>query len=570
MRGGFCVALLFLALSASAADFVVTNTNASGDGSLAQAILSANAAPGSRVLFGLEGTPPFTIELDAALPPVIESTDILGESQPGYVGRPWIRIVNRSAGPAVDIRASASGSSVTALEFLLTQGEGVLSAARYTSIAACTFARLGAPKADEAPAIRLLGDDAFLVNNRLSFGSSCLVAEGAEPLVFSNTFDGCYATAMTFDTAFNATVGDNVVGPAVVYGSPAIIVDADADSCYVARNRITGVWGGIDIRSSNNYVAENDIPSADTFGIRVDGGTQNRLTQNHVATSRGIVLVNGGNHALQPLVLDRAVVSGNTTSVRGHLGKPGYYEIQVYASDGCSAQRRFVGSGGTDQGFFTIDIAAIAPGTSVSAVAIDSSAEDSTFADTSAFSNCVTATGSASVPAPAVTLDTPEGWPPFDARLSGAIHENARVFFGAAEGKVTRGTTPRLVRVPEGSGTVNVVVRHPDGRETSPGAFTYRKPCYVYVNRRVNDASIRLGESTTLSVLAATEAPPMTYQWYLGRYPDKTRPIVGASQSSITVSPTSTTEYWVMITNACGRFNVSDATVSLPRRRATR
>src|SRR3954462_11838485 len=80
------VLLLGAASKLAAADFVVTNTNSSGPGSLYQAITDANNAPGSdRILFNIPGSGVHTISVspDNPLPTVSESLDIDAYSQPG-------------------------------------------------------------------------------------------------------------------------------------------------------------------------------------------------------------------------------------------------------------------------------------------------------------------------------------------------------------------------------------------------------------------------------------------------------------------------------------------------------
>jgi hypothetical protein len=77
------------------------------------------------------------------------------------------------------------------------------------------------------------------------------------------------------------------------------------------------------------------------------------------------------------------------------------------------------------------------------------------------------------------------------------------------------------------------------------------------------NASINSGNSTTLSVSATgTNA---TYQWYLGA-PGSGNTIIGQTASSVTVSPTSTTTYHVVVT-ACGvpvTSNAATVTVCTP------
>lgn len=69
--------------------------------------------------------------------------------------------------------------------------------------------------------------------------------------------------------------------------------------------------------------------------------------------------------------------------------------------------------------------------------------------------------------------------------------------------------------------------------------------------------TIDLGQSTTLSV-SATQA--VSYQWYQGNAPSTTTP-VGTNSPLLTVSPGTTTSYWVRVTNACGIANSVTATV---------
>lgn len=74
--------------------------------------------------------------------------------------------------------------------------------------------------------------------------------------------------------------------------------------------------------------------------------------------------------------------------------------------------------------------------------------------------------------------------------------------------------------------------------------------------------TITSGQSTTISV-TATGSATLTYQWYVGPSGSTTNPITGATSSTITVAPTSTTSYWVRVANTCGSVNSSAATVTV-------
>jgi hypothetical protein len=85
---------------AAAASHVVVNTNDSGEGSLRQAILNANATPGDDLItFDIPGPGPHTIALEASLPPLLPETAetggaiiIDGTREPDYAGTPVVEL----------------------------------------------------------------------------------------------------------------------------------------------------------------------------------------------------------------------------------------------------------------------------------------------------------------------------------------------------------------------------------------------------------------------------------------------------------------------------------------------
>ncbi|MCC7007864.1 MAG: hypothetical protein IT184_03535, partial [Acidobacteria bacterium] len=75
--------------------------------------------------------------------------------------------------------------------------------------------------------------------------------------------------------------------------------------------------------------------------------------------------------------------------------------------------------------------------------------------------------------------------------------------------------------------------------------------------------SIANGATATLTV-AATGTTPLSYQWYLGTSPSTASPIGGATAASYTTPAlTSTTSYWVRVSNAIGTANSTTATVTV-------
>lgn len=75
--------------------------------------------------------------------------------------------------------------------------------------------------------------------------------------------------------------------------------------------------------------------------------------------------------------------------------------------------------------------------------------------------------------------------------------------------------------------------------------------------------TITSGTTATLNV-GASGSSPLSYQWYRGTSGDTSSPIGGATSSSFTTSPlNSTANYWVQVSNACGRVNSNTATVTI-------
>ena len=91
----------------------VTNTDDSGPGTLRQALLDANDAPGENlVLFNLPGAGVHTIALDSALPEITSPVIVNGWSQPGFTGPPLIEITGATITNRVDGLNLTAGRSL--------------------------------------------------------------------------------------------------------------------------------------------------------------------------------------------------------------------------------------------------------------------------------------------------------------------------------------------------------------------------------------------------------------------------------------------------------------------------
>lgn len=97
-------------------DTVVTTTNDSGEGSLRQAILNANANLGQNTIQFQIGTGAQTILLSSALPAIADLTTIDGKSQTGYIDTPLITLDGSGAGTADGLVLTADNSIIQGLQ----------------------------------------------------------------------------------------------------------------------------------------------------------------------------------------------------------------------------------------------------------------------------------------------------------------------------------------------------------------------------------------------------------------------------------------------------------------------
>lgn len=84
----------------------------------------------------------------------------------------------------------------------------------------------------------------------------------------------------------------------------------------------------------------------------------------------------------------------------------------------------------------------------------------------------------------------------------------------------------------------------------------------IVITGQPSSSTISSGEEATLTV-TATGTTPFTYQWYVGTSGNTSNPVPGATGGTLRVSPTSTTSYWVRVSNACGSANSNTATVTV-------
>jgi len=118
-------------------------------------------------------------------------------------------------------------------------------------------------------------------------------------------------------------------------------------------------------------------------------------------------------------------------------------------------------------------------------------------------------------------------------------------------------TTPAL------TATTQYWAEFTNGGCTSRTSTYTVRVCIPAITTQPSGTTIPSGSSATLTAVT-TNISGQTFQWYVGTPGTMTSPVPGATSSSLTISPASTTTYWLRVTGTCGiSVNSAAATVTV-------
>lgn len=100
------------------------------------------------------------------------------------------------------------------------------------------------------------------------------------------------------------------------------------------------------------------------------------------------------------------------------------------------------------------------------------------------------------------------------------------------------------------------------GANSNTATVTVNSCTPAAIGTQPTGSSITQGSQASLSV-TATGTGPFGYQWYVGNSGDTSSPVGGGTTASIQVSPSSTTSYWVKVTNSCNATGVNSNTATV-------
>jgi trimeric autotransporter adhesin len=244
-----CVVTLLLAAGANAATITVPNTDASGPGSLRDAIAAAHATPEADTIVFSIGTGAQTIAVNTSLPAATAPLTIDGTTQPGYGGVPLITLKSPvSGGPPYALTLEAS-AAVRALRFV-DFGSGILGKASLNVVERNEF------------------HNPFAAGFIMFF-----VAGSSGNIIRGNTITG-NGQGINLEASGNHVVQGNRVS------------GRNALSANGSGNQIGGVLAG----EGNTFTSVSSLPAVSLFG------SGNRLEGNTINGGKAEALLVGGNN----------------------------------------------------------------------------------------------------------------------------------------------------------------------------------------------------------------------------------------------------------------------------------
>lgn len=422
------------------ATFTATSIADSGAGSLHQAILDANAIPGpDKIVFNIPGAAPHIISPLSQLPAVTEAVKILGNTEPGYKGKPLIGLDGGAAGgTAIGLGLSShSGSTIRGLAIYDFGGSGIsiTSGSNHKILGNYLGVDTGGNADGKDFGIRIA---LFSSANHIGGKSKALgnvISGNASGGIFIVQSDGTkiFGNYIGTDKSGTLDFGNGLSGVAVRVGAGTSLIQAnlisgnDSDGITIAvsddniirSNRIgTAKDGksplpnfkdGIEFSncSDNNLALKNIIAHNGGMGIAVvDPGTvENKLSRNSFLSNGGLAIDLGpvgvtandpgdgdpGPNALFNFpVITSTKIAGGITTIKGSLDNPaGTVRVEFYRAiadpSGHGEGAKFLGAiNVTTDDFnavpFTVQTAKLKKSQIVTAIAIATSGDTSEFA----------------------------------------------------------------------------------------------------------------------------------------------------------------------------------------------
>ena len=295
--------------------FTVSNTNNNGPGSLRQAMLDANAAPGLGIIeFNIPPTNALTISPTTALPTLTNSILIDGTTQPGFTNSPIVELNGTTAGAGSDgLKITAGHCTVRGLVINRFSGHGInLLTGGANHVEGCYVGLNRQGSLDQ-------GNNGNGINVQSAENVIGGTNTGTRNFISGNNG---YGVAINGLSATNNQVLGNVIG-----------LGADGSD--------QGNTTGINLASSFNTIggrsdaARNVISGNDLEGIFISAGTSNGVLGNFIGTdSTGTLARGNGTSGIRISGANGQIIGGNKLGAGNLISGNGQRGIQLDSASG--------------------------------------------------------------------------------------------------------------------------------------------------------------------------------------------------------------------------------------------
>jgi len=259
--------------SASAATFVVTNLADAGPGTLRQAILDANSAPGPDVIAWNYLGGEREIHLGSTLPEITDTLTLDGRWQPGYTGSPGVPVYLPFGSDGLVIAAT---NCVVRGMWLVNCGGGIVlrDTARGTVIGGTNSGDGNTLSYCTEAGVRIEGGSGHILKGNVfsaNYGAGVLVMGGSDCLVQGNSINANLAQGVVVMGGTNHTIRVNTI-----FGNTGLGIDLGGDGVTLNDND--------DPDSGPNQLQNFPIISAATYsasGLLVSGTLNSRPSRTY-------------------------------------------------------------------------------------------------------------------------------------------------------------------------------------------------------------------------------------------------------------------------------------------------
>jgi hypothetical protein len=302
---------------AQASTFVVTNTNNSGAGSLAQAILDANGNPGPDVItFNIPGSGVHTISSSNQLPPLTDPVTIDGYTQPGSspnslaVGSNAVLLIELSGALAnsdVGLKVTGGNSTIRGLIINRFNFRGIDLDTKGGNVVAGNFIGTNASGTNGFPKPNN-GSGVYITTPNNTIGG---LTPGDRNLLSGNG-NASGGTGIFIRTA--SATGNKIIGNYIGTTANGMLPIGNFNDGIILDHASSNVIGGL-TAAERNVISGNS-----SYGISIGGGASNQISGNFIgskADGTGSFFGNGTGISFSDSSTDNTV--GGTALGAGNL-----------------------------------------------------------------------------------------------------------------------------------------------------------------------------------------------------------------------------------------------------------